>query len=320
MVKTRSQVAVHNDNDNAQDINSPLNPQGPRGMLTRAGASGTNNPMVPLSDYEALRRENEENRRMLMEIMATFKEKNPKENVAPPQRALTESRGAAEKQKSPEVHPQGLEHRALHFRPQFREERHEFHVQEEGMFDPRREKEQYQEVVESTCKEVARAPARKMELDNQSIVSAKDMNDIQKIVEGILEQKKLVPAEEKQQEGAIPFTKEIMGKPLPPKFRMPQLPTFTGKEDPREHIQNYESIMLLHGWEDAIMCRAFSITLKDIARDWFYALKEASISCFNQLKKEFINTFIINSKRKKDATYLLSVRQREGESLKQYID
>ena len=76
MVKTRSQVAVHNDNDNAQDINSPLNPQGPRGMLTRAGASGTNNPMVPLSDYEALRKENEENRRMLMEIMATLKEKN----------------------------------------------------------------------------------------------------------------------------------------------------------------------------------------------------------------------------------------------------
>ena len=40
--------------------------------------------MVPLSDYEALRKENEENRRMLKEIMATLKEKTPKENVAPP--------------------------------------------------------------------------------------------------------------------------------------------------------------------------------------------------------------------------------------------
>ena len=263
---------------------------------------------------------------MLKEIMAMLKEKTPQANVIPPLHALTESRGAAERQKTLEeeqhlnLQAQAPEYREPHFRPQFHEEKHEFHVRDQGIFGPRREREQYQEVVESTCKEVPRAPTRKAELDNQSIVSAKDMNDIQKIVEGILEQKKLVPAEERQQEGAIPFTKEIMGKPLPPKFRMPQLPTFTGKEDPREHIQNYESIMLLHGWEDAIMCRAFSITLKDVARDWFYALKEASISCFSQLKKEFINTFIINSKRKKDATYLLSVRQREGESLKQYID
>ena len=65
------------------------------------------------------------------------------------------------------------------------------------MFDPQREKEQYQEVVESTCKEVPWAPTKKAELDNQSIVSSKDMNDIQKIVEGIPAQKKLVPTEER---------------------------------------------------------------------------------------------------------------------------
>ena len=100
-----------------------------------------------------------------------------------------------------------------------------------------------------------------------------------------------------------------MEKPLPSKFKMPQLSSFTGKEDPYEHVQNYEAITLLHGWEDAIMCRAFPITLKDIARDWFNGLKEASISCFAQLKKDFITMFIINSKRKKDATYLLSVKQ-----------
>ena len=93
-----------------------------------------------------------------------------------------------------------------------------------------------------------------------------------------------------------------MGKPLPPKFKMPSLPTFSGKEDPYEHVQNYEAIMMLHGWEDAIMCRAFLITLKNHARSWFNGLKDASFSCFDQLRKEFINAFIINSKRKKDAT------------------
>ena len=68
------------------------------------------------------------------------------------------------------------------------------------------------------------------------------------------------------------------------------------------------------------MCRAFSVTLKDLARTWFNSLKEASVSCFAELKKEFTNAFIINSKRKKDAIYLLSIKQGEKETLKQYID
>ena len=68
------------------------------------------------------------------------------------------------------------------------------------------------------------------------------------------------------------------------------------------------------------MCRAFPIALKDHARSWFNRLKEASLSCFDQLRKEFINAFIINGNRKKDATYLLSVRQSEKETLRQYVN
>ena len=66
--------------------------------------------------------------------------------------------------------------------------------------------------------------------------------------------------------------------------------------------------MMLHGWEDTIICHAFPITLKDHAHSWFSRLKKASLFCFKQLRKEFINAFIINSKRKNDATYLLSIR------------
>ena len=106
-----------------------------------------------------------------------------------------------------------------------------------------------------------------------------------------------------------PFMKLVMGKPLPSKLKIAQLLIFSGKEDSYEHIQNYEAIMFLHGWKDAIMCCAFSITLKDHAFSWFNRLKEASLSCFDPLRKEFINAFIINSKRKKDVLYLMSIRQ-----------
>ena len=78
--------------------------------------------------------------------------------------------------------------------------------------------------------------------------------------------------------------------------------------------------MMLHGWEDEIMCRAFLIMLKDHARSWFNGLKEESLFCFEQLRKEFINAFIINIKRKKDAMYLPNIRKNKKETLQKYVD
>ncbi|XP_052204085.1 uncharacterized protein LOC127809363 [Diospyros lotus] len=53
---------------------------------------------------------------------------------------------------------------------------------------------------------------------------------------------------------------------------------------------------------------------------WFNGLPEASISSFGQLKAEFIKAFIINSQRKKDMAYLLSIRQGSKETLRHYVD
>ncbi|XP_039137116.1 uncharacterized protein LOC120274646 [Dioscorea cayenensis subsp. rotundata] len=140
------------------------------------------------------------------------------------------------------------------------------------------------------------------------------------MIEHVLEQKKLVPTEETPQRSKVRFVKEIMVKPLPKKFKMPQLTTYSGKGDPYDHMQNYEAVMLLHGWEDAIMCRAFPLTLTEHAHIWFNNMKEGSISNFNQLRKEFIDAFLINARRKKDASYLLTIKQEEKESMKDYVE
>ena len=42
---------------------------------------------------------------------------------------------------------------------------------------------------------------------------------------------------------------------------MSQITPYFGKDDPYDHIQNYESLMMLHDWEDEIMCLVFSLTL-----------------------------------------------------------
>ncbi|KAH7661106.1 Retrovirus capsid C-terminal protein [Dioscorea alata] len=85
-------------------------------------------------------------------------------------------------------------------------------------------------------------------------------------------------------------------------------------------MQNYEAVMLLRGWEDAIICRAFPLTLTENASIWFNNLKEGSISNFNQLRKEFIDAFLNNARRKKVASYLLTIKQEEKKSLKDYVE
>ncbi|XP_052186695.1 uncharacterized protein LOC127797627 [Diospyros lotus] len=143
---------------------------------------------------------------------------------------------------------------------------------------------------------------------------------MKKMIERVLQQNKLLPTSKEQSRGKLPFVAEVMEKPLPRKFKMPQINPYSGKDDPYDHVQNYESLMMLHGWDDEIMCRAFPLTLTGHARAWFNGLPEASIPSFEQLKTEFIKAFIINSQRKKDATYLLSIRQGNKETLRHYVD
>ncbi|XP_058185741.1 uncharacterized protein LOC131302966 [Rhododendron vialii] len=68
--------------------------------------------------------------------------------------------------------------------------------------------------------------------------------------------------EELVQNTDSPFTSEVMGLPLPRKFKMPQLETFNGSTDPLDHLETYKSLMHLQAVPDEVMCRAFPVTLK----------------------------------------------------------
>jgi len=91
--------------------------------------------------------------------------------------------------------------------------------------------------------------------DNQIVASIRD--DMKRVVKEVLERRKLISAANEQQRRKFLFTVDILEKPLPRKFKMPQVIPYSSKDDPYDHIQNYESLMLLHRWDDDIMCRAF---------------------------------------------------------------
>ena len=116
-----------------------------------------------------------------------------------------------------------------------------------------------------------------------------------------------------------PFTAFVNGHPLPPKFKMPSLDSYDGARDPFDHIATFKTIMHLQGVPDKNMCRAFPITLKGPARVWFNKIPPNTVSSFEELSKLFVNNFIGGQRHKNSLSSLLTIEQRENESLHSFI-
>ncbi|XP_050258884.1 uncharacterized protein LOC126703865 [Quercus robur] len=70
---------------------------------------------------------------------------------------------------------------------------------------------------------------------------------------------------------------------------------------------------------DEIMCRAFPTTLKGPTRVWFSKLTPNSINTFKELSAQFTSHFIGEHRYKRFIACLMSIKQREDETLRVYI-
>ena len=121
------------------------------------------------------------------------------------------------------------------------------------------------------------------------------------------------------QQTESPFTTGVLHFPLPAKFRMPQVETFDGTKDPIDHLNTYKNQMELHGYQDPIRCRAFTITLKGPTLAWFNKLPLSSISSFTKLSIAFVSHFIGARTYRKPSYHLLTIKQNSQESLRSYV-
>ena len=115
------------------------------------------------------------------------------------------------------------------------------------------------------------------------------------------------------------FTIPVNSCPLPQKFRMPQIKSYDGVKDPLDHLETFKTLMHFQGVPDEIMCRAFPKTLKGAARIWFSRLTTNSINNFKELSAQLTSHFIGGHRYKKSIACLMSIKQREDETLRSYI-
>ncbi|GKU89490.1 hypothetical protein SLEP1_g3623 [Rubroshorea leprosula] len=70
---------------------------------------------------------------------------------------------------------------------------------------------------------------------------------------------------------------------------------------------------------DALMCKIFPSTLRGNARTWYYSLPPKSISSYTKMTYAFATKFSSRRLIGKTTSELMRVKQRDGESLKNYI-
>ncbi|GKV22103.1 hypothetical protein SLEP1_g31999 [Rubroshorea leprosula] len=116
-----------------------------------------------------------------------------------------------------------------------------------------------------------------------------------------------------------PLNTNITLEPYPAGFKIPQLEIYDGTKDPDNHLHAFYSCMQTQNASDALMCKIFPSTLQGNARTWYYSLPLRSISSYIEMASTFATKFSSRRLIRKTTSKLMQVKQRDGESLKNYM-
>ncbi|XP_014499024.1 uncharacterized protein LOC106760107 [Vigna radiata var. radiata] len=116
----------------------------------------------------------------------------------------------------------------------------------------------------------------------------------------------------------LPFTEEIMQAIMPDR-PPPQIENFDGTTDPEHHLRNFIDSMAFYSNSDPVKCRAFSLSLKDEALEWYYTLPPNSVDNFHTVTTLFKRQFSANRRERVSATELVNLKQGRDEPLRTFM-
>jgi retrotransposon gag protein len=70
---------------------------------------------------------------------------------------------------------------------------------------------------------------------------------------------------------------------------------------------------------DAMLCKFFPTTLLGLALNWYTTLPPGSVDSFAALETSFLDHFVASKRQRRSNLHLMSVIQKEGESVTSYI-
>ncbi|GKA42282.1 reverse transcriptase domain-containing protein [Tanacetum coccineum] len=95
--------------------------------------------------------------------------------------------------------------------------------------------------------------------------------------------------------------------------------TYDGSEDPEDQLKNFQTAAKTERWAMPTWCHLFNSTLAGSARVWFDDLPPKSIDSYDDLKKAFLENYLQQKKCIKDPIELHNIKQRDGESTKDFV-
>ncbi|KAL0313129.1 UNVERIFIED_CONTAM: hypothetical protein Sradi_5712200 [Sesamum radiatum] len=129
--------------------------------------------------------------------------------------------------------------------------------------------------------------------------------------------RELFSAPEEEEQRRSPFAPAILAEALPG-VKVSNLSEFDGSGDPQEHLDKFYAKIDWYDLSDAAYCKVFRTTLSKRALAWFNQLPAGTISSLEQLTKRFLHHFSMK-KAPKTAAFLFTIRQKENESLRDYM-
>ncbi|XP_035839002.1 uncharacterized protein LOC118486570 [Helianthus annuus] len=117
------------------------------------------------------------------------------------------------------------------------------------------------------------------------------------------------------------FSQQIADYDFQKKIKIPShIKTYDGTEDPEDHLQIFTGAARIERWSNAKCRLMFMQTLVGSARIWFNDLPTRSVRSFDDLSKGFLANFSQQRRYVKDATVIFQIKQRDDESLREFIE